>query len=103
MCAVILSSEERKRLSKANAVRYKEYLEWISRLPEPFKTFYETRFLWAWLVGPLFLLFIAECGQPPKKPVEKINPYSNTSGAIEQTRPSEPRTALPQQRPSARP
>ena len=91
MCAVILSSEERERLSKANAQRYREYLQWIERLPEPFKTFYQTRFLWAWLIGPVLIILLLECGKPPRQTIDP----SAANAAIEQTRPSESQTTLP--------
>ncbi len=82
MCAVILSSEERERLRKANAERYKEYLEWGFRLPEPFKTIWLSRFAIGPLCFMIFMFCITECGKTPR---ETISP---APAAIEQTRPS---------------
>ncbi len=87
----IYSIEEMEETARRKRQKHQEYLEWIERLPEPFKTFYQTRFLWAWLIGPVLIILLLECGKPPRQTIDP----SAANAAIEQTRPSASQTALP--------
>ncbi len=96
--AYIPTPDEIESIAEWKRRKHQEYLEWIERLPQPFKFFYQNRLFFSSLFPLLFFYSLVTCS---RRPVEKINPHAND--AIEQTRPSEPRTALPQRRPSAKP
>ena len=87
----IYSTEEMEETARRKKQEHQEYLEWIERLPQPFKFIYQNRFFFAALAPLALVLFLSECGKPQR---QTIDPAA-ANAAIEQTRPSASQTALP--------